>query len=118
MVLAQAILERLLAHESLKNNLHFDQIVRFLDFAHRIWQEITPPDKARPLILPSHVAQLLASILNLDTTLIQLMWSAFGDLAEVSYKAGSPPSLDDEFRIHAHSSKIGSRFLSSLVENG
>ncbi|KAJ7267708.1 hypothetical protein B0H12DRAFT_1068094 [Mycena haematopus] len=117
MVLTQTVLERLLAHKSLNDNLNFAQIVRFFDFTHRTWSEIVPPEKLRPVVLPSHVAQLLAAILNLDMSVVQLMWTAFGDLAEASHNDGPLPSLDDEFRVHAHSSKIGAEVLSPPVSS-
>ncbi|KAJ7732954.1 hypothetical protein B0H14DRAFT_2639710 [Mycena olivaceomarginata] len=109
MVLARLILKRLLAHESLMNNLQFGQVVRFLDFTNRVWDEIVLPDQYHPLELPAHIVQLLGAILNLDPSLIQLMWSAFVDIAEASHqeREGLEPSLDDAFRIHAHSHQIG-----------
>ncbi|KAJ7886648.1 hypothetical protein B0H13DRAFT_1889165 [Mycena leptocephala] len=104
---AAQILERLLSHDSLKNNLQFVHIQRFFELVRRIWLEITPPQQSRPLMLPSHIADFLASVLNLDTALIQLTWNAFADLIEMSYHDSSQPSVDDVFRIHALPYKIG-----------
>ncbi|KAJ6560405.1 hypothetical protein B0H19DRAFT_1290213 [Mycena capillaripes] len=56
-VTAVQILERLLAHESLKDNLQFVHIQRFFELGRRIWLEIVPPDKSRPLLLPSNIAE-------------------------------------------------------------
>ncbi|KAK7014221.1 hypothetical protein R3P38DRAFT_3362437 [Favolaschia claudopus] len=60
MVLAQTILERILAHTSLKENLQFHEVVRFLDFTRRIWVEIVPLEENPPLELPANVAQLFS----------------------------------------------------------
>ncbi|KAK6997064.1 hypothetical protein R3P38DRAFT_3065783 [Favolaschia claudopus] len=79
MVLAQTILEQILAHTSLKENLQFHEVVRFLDFTRRIWVEVVPPEENPPLELPANVARLLAAVLNLEHATVQLMWVAFRD---------------------------------------
>ncbi|KAJ7612433.1 hypothetical protein DFH06DRAFT_1484842 [Mycena polygramma] len=116
MVLARSIVERLVAHKSLLNNLQFAQIVRFFDLTDRIWPEIVPPETSFcPPVLPLPVSHLLASVLSLDLSLIQLMWTAFGYLAQQSHAEDSSPSLDDAFRIHGHSTKIGAEVLSPPI---
>lgn len=106
-VTAAQILERLLSHESLRDNLQFSHIQRFFELVQRIWLEIVPPEKERPFWLPPHITNFLASVLNLGTEYIQLMWNAFGDLLEASYHDSFQPSLDDVFRIYARSHAIG-----------
>ncbi|KAJ6476418.1 hypothetical protein C8R45DRAFT_379283 [Mycena sanguinolenta] len=113
--LAVQVLERLLAHDSLKENLQFIHIQRLLDFFNRLWPEIVPPQQSRPSSLPLPITNFLASALDLEPSLIHLVWCAFGDLAEASYAAGPPPSLDDLFRIHAHPYKLGAENLSPPV---
>ncbi|KAJ6498215.1 hypothetical protein DFH09DRAFT_1336765 [Mycena vulgaris] len=104
--LAIQVLERLLSHDSLKQHLQFVHIQRFLELTSRIWPEIVPPGQPQPLSLPPKVAGFLASVLNLDTSVIQLTWHAFSDLAEENHIDPSHTSLDDTFRIHARPYQI------------
>lgn len=105
--LAVQILQRLLAHDSLKQHLHFVHIQRFFELTHRMWPEIARLGQARPLSLPPQVSDFLASVLSLDSSLIQLTWHAFGDLAEASHLEMPQLSLDDVFRVHSHPYNIG-----------
>ncbi|KAJ7612384.1 hypothetical protein DFH06DRAFT_1345128 [Mycena polygramma] len=108
---AVQILGRLLQHDSLRDNLQFFHVQRFFEFTHRIWAEIVPPNEARPVTLPPLVAGFIASVLDLDCSVVQLTWHAFADLAEASHLAVQPVSLDDAFRIHARPYKIGAEPL-------
>ncbi|KAJ7708801.1 hypothetical protein B0H17DRAFT_1124602 [Mycena rosella] len=104
--LAFEILERLLAHDSLKQNLQFIHILHFLELTTRIWLEITPPGQPRPILLPPKVGNLLGGILDImETNLIQLTWQAYADLAETMYH-NSSWQLDDVLRIHGRSHEI------------
>ncbi|KAJ7126410.1 hypothetical protein C8R43DRAFT_1134993 [Mycena crocata] len=116
-ILAAQILEHLLAHTSLRDNLQFFHIQRFFEFTNRIWPEITPANEPRPVWLPAPIANFLAAVLNLDKDLIQLTWQAFGDLAEIGHKTGPPPSLDDDFQVHGHSYSIGAEFLGPPISS-
>ncbi|KAJ7764575.1 hypothetical protein DFH07DRAFT_770429 [Mycena maculata] len=132
---AAQILERLLAHESLYHNLRYSDIQRFFELTYRLWPEIRgvqmgivgdavivpgavgvdvgsvdrPNDW--PLSLPAPVCDLLASVLQLDTSLIQLTWHAFGDIAEAAYNGPPQPSVDNIFRIHGRTQKLGAEPL-------
>ncbi|KAJ6621201.1 hypothetical protein B0H10DRAFT_1945562 [Mycena sp. CBHHK59/15] len=113
--LAVQILERLLAHPSLKDNLQFGQIQRFLELTHRIWVEIVPPSKAQPVTLSLNIEGFLSAVLNLEPNIIQLTWHAFGDLAESSYNNPAQPSLDDSFHLHAQEFKISAETIAPPV---
>jgi hypothetical protein len=106
-ILGVQILERLLQHSSLRNNLQFFHIQRFFELARRLWLEIVPPGKARPLVLPSDIINFLSSVLELEPPTVQLTWTAFGDLAEAAYISGEPVSLEDNFKSHGHPYKLG-----------
>ncbi|KAJ7761270.1 hypothetical protein DFH07DRAFT_771595 [Mycena maculata] len=108
---AAQILERLLAHESLYHNLRYSDIQRFFELTHRLWPEILGTETSRPLSLPPPVCDLLASVLQLDTSLIQLTWHAFGDIAEAAYNGPPQPSVDDIFRVHGRTQKLGAEPL-------
>ncbi|KAK6968993.1 hypothetical protein R3P38DRAFT_3244176 [Favolaschia claudopus] len=104
---AHQVLQGLLAHESLKDNLQFIHVRRFFEITSRVWPEITPAGQARPLILSESIVNFLASMLSLDNEIIQLMWHAFGDLAEQMKDSSETQStLDDTFRVHAHENEI------------
>ncbi|KAJ7286256.1 hypothetical protein C8J57DRAFT_1169032 [Mycena rebaudengoi] len=105
------ILERLLAYPSLKDNLKFWQIQRFLEITCRVWLEIVPPGTSRPVILPSHVAGLLCSVLELSMESVHLSWHAFADIAEASFLNPNRISLDDGFRLHSQEHKIGAETI-------
>jgi hypothetical protein len=63
------------------------------------------------------VSDFLAAALNLDSARIQLMWSAFGDLAEASHNETPQPSLDDAFRVHSRLYSAGLSFILELKLN-
>jgi hypothetical protein len=101
MPIALLMLQRLLAHESLATSLQFVQIQQFFELTNRIWPEIVPPEHPPPASLPPLISDFLAAALKLDTNRVQLIWTAFGDLAEASHNETPQPSLDDVFRIHS-----------------
>jgi hypothetical protein len=78
-ILARSVLEHLLAHPSLLQNLQFHQVQRFLELTCRIWAEVVSPSHPRTLTLPTPVASFLSAVLNLETELIDLTWRAFAD---------------------------------------
>ncbi|KAJ6478621.1 hypothetical protein C8R47DRAFT_639257 [Mycena vitilis] len=110
-LLGLQILERLLQHKSLKENLQFFHIQRFFELAVRLWFEIVPPDRLRPLVLPLPVADFMSAVLELDTDIVQLTWTPFGDLAEATYANGAPDSVDDDFKKHGHGHELGAETL-------
>ncbi|KAJ7178701.1 hypothetical protein C8R43DRAFT_942315 [Mycena crocata] len=109
--LAVQVLERLLSHPSLRDNLQFFHIQRFLELVCRLWQEIVPPEKARPLELPQDIERFLAAVLDLQGNIIQLTWHAFSDLAESMYLGPKPPSIDDNFKEHGHDYSMGAETI-------
>jgi hypothetical protein len=52
-----------------------------------------------PTSLPPLVSDILAAALELDSGRIQLIWSAFSDLAEAAHNTSAQPYLDDIFRV-------------------
>jgi hypothetical protein len=106
-ILAVQILERLLQHSSLKDNLQFHHIQRFFALTSRLWLEIVPPNKPRPLHLPSDITNFLSFALQLESAVVQLTWTAFGDLAEAAYLNYDENSMDEDFKRHGHQHQIG-----------
>jgi hypothetical protein len=102
------VLERLLAHPSLRDTLTWPQVQRFLDFSHRILPEIKGPSNSAvlPLQLPPHVCGFLSVVLELEQSLVQLCWTAFGDMVVV-LDDDAALSRDDIFRVHGHEFQIG-----------
>ncbi|KAK7016033.1 hypothetical protein R3P38DRAFT_3569630 [Favolaschia claudopus] len=107
-VLAVKILERLLAHQSLCEHLQFFQIQQFFDITARVWPEIVPPGRPTPDKLPPLVFDFLVATLQLNPDEIQLIWTAFGDLAEEHHRQAneSQTKLDDSFRLHFRRSNL------------
>jgi hypothetical protein len=99
--IAVRVLQRLLGHESLSNNLQFVQLQHFFELTQRLWPEIVSPGQPLPISLPTLVSDFLAAALKLDSSRIQLMWCAFSDLAETVHKTTPPVPLDDTFRTHS-----------------
>ncbi|KAJ7273897.1 hypothetical protein C8J57DRAFT_1224805 [Mycena rebaudengoi] len=91
--------------------VQFGQLQRFIEITRRIWLEIVPPGTSRPISLPVHVAGFLSSVLKLPSEIVQLSWHAFADLAEALFLDPGQPSLDDNFRLHAHDYKIGTETI-------
>lgn len=120
--LAVLVLERLLAHPSLKANLQFVQLQKFIQLTQRLWLEIVPPgSSSRPVMLPAHITGFLGSVLDLASELVQLCWHAFADLAEAAFLNPDQCSLDDSFRLHAQEYKLGMKtllFATLLVAQG
>ncbi|KAJ7610762.1 hypothetical protein B0H17DRAFT_1153591 [Mycena rosella] len=110
-VLAVQILERLLAHASLKDNIQFGHIPALHRPDHKTWLEIVPPEKPRPVFTPAHFVDFLASVLALDPTVIQLIWHGFSDLAEASYLDPKKLSVDDNFKQHGHANELGAETI-------
>ncbi|KAK7035189.1 hypothetical protein R3P38DRAFT_702373 [Favolaschia claudopus] len=112
-VLAVKILERLLAHQSLCEHLQFFQIQQFFDITARVWPEIVPPGCPTPDKLPPLVFDFLVATLKLNPDEIQLIWTAFGDLAEEHHRQAneSQTKLDDSFRLHFRRSNLGAEPL-------
>jgi hypothetical protein len=106
------VLQRLNSHPSLQI-LEFQQVHRFLDLVKRLWAEIVPLQCSRPPIIPSGIAEFLAAVLDLDSTVVQLCWIAFGDLAE-SFSGQESVSVDDDFRVHGKEYKLGIHILSTF----
>jgi len=111
--LAVLVLERLLvpSHPSLKANLQFAQLQKFIELTQRLWLEIVPPGSSRPVLLPAHITGFLGSVLDLASELVQLCWHAFADLAEMAFLNPNRGSLDDSFRLHAQEYKLGMKTL-------
>jgi hypothetical protein len=105
--IAIRVIQRLLAHESLSGSLQFVQIQRFFELTHRLWSEIVRPGQPMPTSLPPLVSDFLAAALELDSGRIQLIWSAFSDLAEAAHNTSAQPHLDDIFRLHSHTHSTG-----------
>lgn len=106
-VLSAQILERLLAHPSLAGNLAFYKVQRFFELTTRLWLEIVPPSTARPDFLPDNIANLLSIVLQLEPEIVQLIWTAFSDLAEAAYLDPVRSSVDDDLKQHGHAHKVG-----------
>ncbi|KAJ7858746.1 hypothetical protein B0H13DRAFT_2571333, partial [Mycena leptocephala] len=64
-----------------------------------------------PTSLPPLVSDFLAAALELDSGRIQLIWSAFSDLAEAAHNTSAQPHLDDIFRLHSHTHSTGAEPL-------
>jgi hypothetical protein len=111
---AVSLLQRLLQHPSLQKNLQFFHIQRFFELTTRLWLEIVPPNKARPAVLPSPIAAFLASVLDLEPEIIQLIWTAFSDLAQAAYLDSNSASVDDNFKQHGHEHKLGNGVICAL----
>ncbi|KAJ7037512.1 hypothetical protein C8F04DRAFT_1180556 [Mycena alexandri] len=106
-VLAVEVLNRLVAHPQLVLNLQFQQVIRFLGFTRRIWPEIVGTSEVIPTILPLPAAAFLSSALVVPPEIITLCWVAFADIAATLQQDPLPPPLDDSFRLHADSHRIG-----------
>lgn len=113
---AREVLERLLAHSSLRDNITWDQLQRFMSMTRRLWTTIVADQKTHtlPERLPIPVCNFLAAIMDLNYDTTQLCWIAFGDMAARMEADGAKLSDDDLFRIHASDHGIGA---CSLVRN-
>jgi hypothetical protein len=102
------VLGRLVSHPSLRDTLTWPQVQRFLDFSQRILPEIKGSSNSEklPLQLPSHVCGFLSVVLELEQSLVQLCWTAFGDMLVVP-EDDTALSCDDIFRVHGHEFQIG-----------
>ena len=105
--LGKDVLGRLLAHPSLRDTLTWTQVQRFIQFSRRLWPEILGPSASAPQILPLEICGFLSSVLGLDHNLVQLCWTAFGDMVS-SLDPGPNHSQDDDmFRVHGNEHGVG-----------
>jgi hypothetical protein len=111
---AVSLLPWLLQHPSLQNNLQFFHIQRFFELTTRLWLEIVPPNKAHPAILLLPTAAFIASVLDLEPAIIQLIWTALSDLAYKAYLDLNSSSVDDNFKQHGHKYKLGNNLICAL----
>lgn len=105
--LARDVLTRLMAHPSLCDTLSWTQIQLFIRISYRIWPEIVGSSTASPLLLPLNICEFLSSVLNLEFDLVQLCWTAFGDMVPNLDDGVAHTKDDDLFRIHGHEYQIG-----------
>lgn len=106
--LGRDVLERLLTHPSLRDNLTWTHVQRFLRFSQRIWPEILGTSTSPPLLLPGNIQSFLGSVLDLEQNLVQLCWTAFNDLVpSLDDGLGKSTHDDDMFRIHGHEFLVG-----------
>lgn len=107
-VSAREILERLLNHASLSDNLTWVQLQSFIRLTKRIWPEIINGrrNNTLPEVLPLNITKFLSSVLQLDHNLVQLCWIAFHDMIE-TLDLEIHVADDDMFRLHGLENKIG-----------
>ena len=105
--LGSVVLERLLAHPSLRDTLTWTQVLRFIRFSHRLWPEISGFSTSLPQLLPPEICGFLSSVLGLENNLVQLCWTAFGDMISLLEPGPNHVQDDDMFRVHGHEHGIG-----------
>ncbi|KAJ7021487.1 hypothetical protein C8F04DRAFT_1195402 [Mycena alexandri] len=114
-LLLRDIVARILAYPQLFDTLRLPQVMRFLEFTHRVWPEIVGHTGQLPVVLTAQPAAFLSSVLNLPPDIITLSWLAFSDMA-ATYHAEPPlTSLDDSFRLYSNDHRIGAEPLNPPI---
>ncbi|KAJ7681730.1 hypothetical protein B0H17DRAFT_1138164 [Mycena rosella] len=106
-VLAVQILEHLLTHASLKDNIQSGHIQYFIDLTTNLWLEIVPPEKPHPvLLLPTIVDFLSSPEIPIDLVL-------FGESEQAQQAQAAPASTPaaTQRKPQAHWSKSDEKKL-------
>jgi hypothetical protein len=105
--LGRDVLERLLAHPSLRDTLTWTQVQRFIRLSRRLWPEILGTSASPPQLLPQNICGFLSSVLSLEFDLVQLSWTAFCDMVPSLELGPNHIQDDDMFRVHGHEFGVG-----------